>query len=310
MTAPNLYIVAAGGRTRQIRLGAMGHIVPLHDPVRLVEEIALTDQMLDGRVDVGLVPGIVPTYFGPFGADYETRREETKEFVGFLKSAYAGDGSFDFEGKFHKYENLTLAVNSVQKPHPPLWMETRDPPTLEFCAREGLNTGYFLLFPRAAAAPRYRVFLNLWEQAGWTHRPKIAYSTVVYVDETDEKALETALYDAGQAYRGFFPPDGAGADVSQAQLVTAELFEQRGEPGAAEIIRHLLDPDYLLENDLILIGSPNTVTEKLRDYAAKGVFNTFMGEFNFGDLAENDIMRSIRLFGTEVMPRLRDFEPF
>jgi len=40
------------------------------------------------------------------------------------------------------------------------------------------------------------------------------------------------------------------------------------------------------------------------------MFNTFFGEFNFGDLAEEDLMRSIRLFGTEVIPPLRDFEPF
>ena len=308
MTAPNFYAIAAGARTRRIRLGAMGHIVPLHDPVRLVEEITLTDQMLDGRIDVGLVPGIVPSYFEPFKVDYATRRAKTIEFVGFLKAAFADGAPFDFAGEFHQYENLLLAVNSLQKPHPPLWMETRDPDTLAFCAREGVNTGYFLLFPRLDAAPRYRTFLADWKKAGWEHKPNIAYSTVVYVDETDEKALATALTEAGRAYRGFFPATDGG--VAQAQLVTAELFEQRGEPGAAEVIRHLLDPDYLLENDLILIGSPDTVTRKLKEYATEGMFNTFLGELNFGDLAEDDVMRSIRLFGTEVMPALRDFEPF
>ena len=40
------------------------------------------------------------------------------------------------------------------------------------------------------------------------------------------------------------------------------------------------------------------------------MFNTFFGEFNFGDLGEDELMRSIRLFGTEVMPALREFEPF
>ena len=310
MTAPNFYAVAAGARTKRIRLGAMGHIVPLHNPVRLVEEIALTDQMLDGRIDVGLVPGIVPTYFEPFKVDYETRRAKTIEFVGFLKAAFADDAPFDFEGEFNAYENLLLAVNSVQKPHPPLWMETRDPATLEFCAREGVNTGYFLLFPRKDAAPRYLKFLADWKATGRKDRPLIAYSTVIFVDETDEKALNTALVEAGRAYRGFFPPEVGGGDVTKAQLVTAELFEERGEPGAAEVIRNLLDPEYLLANDLILIGSPETVTRRLKDYATEGMFNTFFGEFNFGDLAEKDVMRSIRLFGTEVIPELRGFEPF
>src|SRR5262249_32896226 len=70
------------------RLGAMGHIVPLHHPLRLAEEIALTDQMVDGRLEVGLVSGILPDYFGPFGVDYQSRRAVTMEFVGLLRRVY------------------------------------------------------------------------------------------------------------------------------------------------------------------------------------------------------------------------------
>ena len=40
------------------------------------------------------------------------------------------------------------------------------------------------------------------------------------------------------------------------------------------------------------------------------MFNTFLGEFNFSDLPEADLMRSIRLFGEKVIPALRDYEPF
>jgi len=65
-----------------------------------------------------------------------------------------------------------------------------------------------------------------------------------------------------------------------------------------------------LSHDLILLGSPATVVKNLKAWATAGMFNTFFGEFNFGDLAEEDLRRSIRLFGTEVIPHLRDFEPF
>ena len=310
MSAPNLYAVAAGARTRRLRLGAMGYVVPLHHPIRLAEEIAVTDQMLEGRFEVGLVPGIVPDYFTPFKVDFETRREVTLEFVAFLRAAYTDAASFDFAGKHHRCEAVKLAVNPAQRPHPPMWIETRDPPTLEFCARKGISTGYFILFPRRDAAPRYRAFLEGWAAAGWPEKPRIAYSTVVYVDETDEKALATALANAGRAYRGFFPVGDDPVALREEQHSRAAIFEARGEPGAAEVMRNLLDPDYLLANDLILIGSPETVAAKLEAFAREGLFNTFFGEFNFGDLAEADLMRSIRLFGTEVMPRLRGFEPF
>ena len=310
MSSPNLFAVGAGARTRRLRLGAMGYIVPLNNPLRLVEEIAIADQMLDGRLVVGLVPGIIPDYFVPFNVDFESRRAVTLEFVGYLRAAFADPKGFSFDGEYHQADAVTLAVPPAQQPHPPLWIETRDPATLAFCAREGINTGYFILFPRRDAAGRYRDFLAQWEEAGWARKPEIAYSTVVYVDETDDMALDKALHHAGQAYRGFFPSTVNETELKEEQYRRAELFEERGEPGAAEVMRHLLDPDYLLENDLILLGSPETVARKLKDYATEGVFNVFFGEFNFGNLAEDDLLRSIELFGREVIPALRDFEPF
>jgi alkanesulfonate monooxygenase SsuD/methylene tetrahydromethanopterin reductase-like flavin-dependent oxidoreductase (luciferase family) len=73
---------------------------------------------------------------------------------------------------------------------------------------------------------------------------------------------------------------------------------------------NIFNPDYIMEHDLVFIGSPETVARKLRKAAEVGFFNTFMGEFNFADLPEADLMRSIRLFGEEVIPALRDYEPF
>ena len=66
----------------------MGHIVPLHHPLRLAEELAIADQMLGGRLEIGLVPGILPAYFAPFKVDYASRREVTLEFARFLKAVY------------------------------------------------------------------------------------------------------------------------------------------------------------------------------------------------------------------------------
>ena len=73
---------------------------------------------------------------------------------------------------------------------------------------------------------------------------------------------------------------------------------------------NLFDADYLLKHELVFIGSPDTVIRKIRDTAHAGLFNVFMGEFNFSDLPEADLMRSIRLFGEKVMPALRGYEPF
>jgi alkanesulfonate monooxygenase SsuD/methylene tetrahydromethanopterin reductase-like flavin-dependent oxidoreductase (luciferase family) len=81
MSSPSLYAVGGGARTKRLRVGAMGYVVPLHHPLRLAEEIAIVDQMLGGRFECGLVPGISPAYFPPFGIDYNFRKSPTFEFV-------------------------------------------------------------------------------------------------------------------------------------------------------------------------------------------------------------------------------------
>jgi alkanesulfonate monooxygenase SsuD/methylene tetrahydromethanopterin reductase-like flavin-dependent oxidoreductase (luciferase family) len=189
-------------------------------------------------------------------------------------------------------------------------MMSRDPQTLEFCARNAINPGYFLVYPRADAAPRYRKFLKDWRIAGWSHKPNIAYCTIVHADETDEKALAAALSRASRAYEGFLPPPQPGETFDERVRSHAKKFIGRGEPGASEIMANLFDPDYLMKQELVFIGSPDTVAKKIHAAAETGVFNTFMGEFNFYDLPENDLMRSIRLFGERVIPALRAYEPF
>src|SRR5262249_49184495 len=134
---------------------------------------------------------------------------------------------------------------------------------------------------------RYRKFLQDWQQAGWPSKPNIAYCTIVYVGETDEQAMDAALVRASRAYEGFLAP---------------------AQPG--ETLPSLFDPDYLMKHELVFIGSPKTVAERPGAPAEAGVFNTFMGEFNFSDLPKADLMRSIRLFGEQVIPALRSYEPF
>jgi alkanesulfonate monooxygenase SsuD/methylene tetrahydromethanopterin reductase-like flavin-dependent oxidoreductase (luciferase family) len=198
----------------------------------------------------------------------------------------------------------------MQKPHPPIWMMSRDPQTLEFCAANGINPGYFLVYPRADAAPRYVKFLEDWNKAGWPRKPNIAYCTIVHVDETDEQALAVGLARAARAYEGFLPPPQPGETFADRVRAHAKKFIGRGEPGASEIMANLFDADYLMKHELVFIGSPETVARKIHDAAKNGLFNVFLGEFNFADLPQADLMRSIRLFGEKVIPALRGFEPF
>ena len=311
MSSPSLYAVGAGARTKRLRIGPMGYIVPLYHPLRLAEEIAIVDQMLGGRMELGLVPGINPDYFRPFGLDYGQRKSPTLEFVDYMRAAFGDTQPFSFHGQEFHTDNAQISVQPLQRPHPPLWMMSRDPQTLEFCARHAINPGYFLVYPRTDAAPRYRKFLADWKARAARKKPDIAYCTVVYVDETDDKAIDTALFRASRAYEGFLKPGEARRDIRGACARTCQDVRRprrtRRLGDHAASVRCRLSPQ--ARSRLYRLAGDGR--RKAPQAAAEaGVFNVFMGEFNFADLPEADLMRSIRLFGEKVIPALRGYEPF
>jgi alkanesulfonate monooxygenase SsuD/methylene tetrahydromethanopterin reductase-like flavin-dependent oxidoreductase (luciferase family) len=307
MPSPSIYCAGAAARTRRLRVGAMGYVAPLYDPLRIAEDAAVLDHVLNGRLDLGLVAGIVPDFFGPYRAEFKNRRELTHETVRFVKLALSSNGAFSFAGPSHQYENVTLSVKPLQQPHPPLWVHSRDADTLAFLAKEGVNTGYLFLVPRNEVAPRYREYLRLWHEAGHKEKPNIGYWVLVYIDETDEKALAKARGYFNYCFTKVF---GTRAEGGIGYQRLAENFMKRGDPGGAEIARHAPDVDYLVERNLAFVGSPETVVKQIKAAAGEGLFNTVLCEFNIGDIEEADLMRSITLFGNQVIPALRGCAPY
>jgi alkanesulfonate monooxygenase SsuD/methylene tetrahydromethanopterin reductase-like flavin-dependent oxidoreductase (luciferase family) len=307
MPSPSIYCAMAAGHTRRLRIGTMGNIAPLYDPLRIAEDAAVLDNVLHGRLELGIVSGIVPDFFGPYRADFQNRRALTHEALMLVKHALSSDGAFSFSGETRQYQNVTLGVKPLQKPHPPMWIHSRDAGTLALLAREGVHTGYLFLVPREDVAPRYREYLRLWNEARHAVKPNIGYWILVYVDETDEKAVAKAKPYFEYCFTNVF---GTRAEGGIGYQRLAENHAKRGDPGGAEIARHTIDVEWMCARNLAFVGSPQTVIEQIKTAASEGVFNTVMAEFNIGAIAEEDLMRSIKLFGTEVIPTLRSFEPY
>ena len=126
MPSPSIYCAMAAAHTRRLRIGTMGNIAPLYDPLRIAEDAAVLDNVLHGRLELGIVSGIVPDFFGPYRADFQNRRALTHEALMLLKHALSSEGAFSFTGETRQYQNVTLGVKPLQKPHPPMWIHSRD----------------------------------------------------------------------------------------------------------------------------------------------------------------------------------------
>ncbi|HEX4791555.1 MAG TPA: LLM class flavin-dependent oxidoreductase [Actinospica sp.] len=302
MASPAVFCTGAALRTERIRVGALGWVPPLHHPLHLVEDIATLDHLLGGRLEVGLASGVSPEPFVPFGADFAGRKALTKECADLIRAAFAVDGPFDFTGPVHELREVTLSHGAVQRPHPPIWIPTSDRHTLRYLAEIGGHTASTMIVPRAALAPVYRRFVDWWRGHGHEGAPNIGYWSLVHVAETDAKAEAQAAEHVARTFSETLRYDKVSRSAPQAAPASTL--------GTAQILEHSADLGFLLDHNLVFVGSPQTVAHRIKEAAQEGVFNTLFGEFAFGRLGEREWGESMRLFAGEVAPLLADFSVY
>ena len=106
MNSPNLLAAAAAQRTRRLKLLVYGNLLPLHDPLRLAEELAMLDCMSNGRIVSGFARGI-PREHNVYGvplADSRARFEEAWEII---HRAWTEE-VFSYEGRFWSYRDVAI----------------------------------------------------------------------------------------------------------------------------------------------------------------------------------------------------------
>jgi len=98
LPSPTTMAAAIAARTSRVRIQVAALIAPLHDPLRLAEDLAVVDQLSGGRLDVIVANGYVPTEFEMFGVPLGDRARRTTEMVDVLKQAWTGE-PFEYRGR-------------------------------------------------------------------------------------------------------------------------------------------------------------------------------------------------------------------
>ncbi|MGE0878417.1 MAG: LLM class flavin-dependent oxidoreductase [Acidimicrobiia bacterium] len=97
-SAPITLAAALLGRTRRIPVGIGAALVPLHDPVRLAEQLATLDSLFPGRLSVTVGAGYRRREFEMAGLDYRQRGKLVEEFVDVCRQAWTGE-EFEWRGR-------------------------------------------------------------------------------------------------------------------------------------------------------------------------------------------------------------------
>src|SRR5947199_4075965 len=117
--SPTVFLSAVAQRTRRLRFGPLVYALPLHHPLRLVEEICMLDHLSGGRLDIGFGRGSSPIELAYYGEDPAAAQDvyaEGLELVvqGLTRSAV------NHQGKRFSFSNVPMEIAPLQKPHPPI----------------------------------------------------------------------------------------------------------------------------------------------------------------------------------------------
>jgi alkanesulfonate monooxygenase SsuD/methylene tetrahydromethanopterin reductase-like flavin-dependent oxidoreductase (luciferase family) len=274
--SPGIFLAAAAQRTRRIRLGPLVYILPLYPPLRLIEEIAMLDQLSGGRFELGVGRGISPYELAYCGVDFLAAQEVYEEALEVVLAGLQTD-RLTHDGRHYRYRGVPIELRPVQTPHPPLWQGVVTPEAAAGAARRGASV--VTTARNAVARTVIDAYLAAWDgKTGGT--PMLGIQRHVYVADTDDEAHAHAR----PAYQAWY------------ESLTHLWRRFNTVP-----IRFAESLDRALETDAAIVGSPATVRAELARHIDATGCTYVVSRFVYGTLGHERARRSLDLFAREVL---------
>ena len=271
------------GRTDTLRLGFSVIQLPVHDPLRLAEDIATLDVLSGGRVDFGISRSGNDRYHRGFGIPRDERTERFDEALDFIQKYWTADGAIDHPGRFYHYENVLLSPKPIQRPHPPIYIGARQPESVRRVAQSGHRLIEGVIQTLSYTIEDIATFRDAAREARRALLPEdVTIGRFVFVAETDARAQEDA------------------------QPVIAALAENFRRGGLLQT-GYVVNSDQLdletFQREIAIVGSPETCATQIAALERSLGFGRFNCGFGFSGYARPEhVKRSFQLFGEEVIP--------
>jgi natural product biosynthesis luciferase-like monooxygenase protein len=295
LPSPLLMLAALAERTRTLRLGIAIVLLPLSHPIRAAEEIATLDVLSNGRVEFGIGRGSIPTHFTGFGLNQAESRERMLESLEIILQAWTSE-RLSFRGKFYQINDLSIVPKPVQQPHPPIRVAANSVDTFELMGQLG-----YPIFVAAQVNPFHKIreYLPLYRQA----RKAAGHPDHGGEDVT----LLTPLYignDPAQIRQELEP------SIKHFLQAVATLYASAGlllEGRIKEVLERVQRMTYeQICKVMAVFDTPDACVERLKGFQQEFGMGRVICWFNPGGMVPHQqVMRSMELFATKVMPHFK-----
>ena len=237
--------------TSNVRFGTDICLMPFNHPIRLAEDLAVLDNLTEGRVELGLGMGYAPHEFAGFGIPVSRRVSLMDEGIEVLQQCFSGV-KFTYSGKRYQFKDVQIKPGYVQADGPPLWVAAMSEAGALRAAR---YKTHFL--PQGLRQASFDPWVNAVVRAGRSpqaHRIGIIRSILVTNDaKGDWQQIREAERYRMALYRRFFKESGEGfgdpgEPVPQTWIVgdvahcVSELLSFIAEFGITDIVSMAMPP--------------------------------------------------------------------
>ncbi|MEA2624532.1 MAG: hypothetical protein QOD06_577 [Candidatus Binatota bacterium] len=302
MPSPNLIGSILARITRRAKIAIVGNALPLYDPpLRVAEEFAMIDVISGGRLIAGMVVGGGPEYYSN-SLNPTYARERFYEAHDLILQAWTQDGPFTFNGKHYKMRYVNPWPKPLQKPHPPIWIPgVGSVETMEFVARHDYAYMGIPYFHRRVFQRNFDLFREIRERAGRPADPeKAGWLVPIYVAETDEQARRE--YEPHLFY--FIKKLLPGLTINPPGYTTAKSL-LRIMHSFNDFMLSVDTWDQVDEGAYAIVGSPQTVAQKMIDLAGTFGVGNVLGLLQLGSLPAELTRKNMELYVREVIPAVR-----
>ncbi len=303
MSCPELFLAAVSQRTTKLRLGhAIMHLpYKINSPIRAAERIGTLDVLSNGRVEFGGGRATSHEELDGFDIDPALTQRQWAEAMQIIPRMMAEE-SFEYESDLIRIPRRKITPKPVQTPHPPMWVASTQPSSIQFAGEHGLGVLGFGISDLNSNdyVAMYREALKKAKPAAGVINNRFAVLRNALCCPTDEEALGIQEYGYrlfNQQVGGLFAPWLDGTPPPSYEYII-ENFKRQMEMGDTHTMKELV------ELGQACIGSPETCAKGLNGLIDSGV-DEVMLFMQCARTPHEKIMESIKLFASEVMPRLK-----
>jgi alkanesulfonate monooxygenase SsuD/methylene tetrahydromethanopterin reductase-like flavin-dependent oxidoreductase (luciferase family) len=312
MNSPNLLASAAAQRTKRAKLLIYGNLLPLHEPLRLAEELSMLDCLSGGRLVSGFARGI-PREYQVHNVPLAESRARFEEAYEIITRAWTEE-VFSYEGKFWQYKDVALWPRPVQRPHPPIWIPvTGSKESIEFAAKHDITITPGLR-PGGLQEDMIRYYAKCLKAAGHTISPdRLTMGVNVYIADSKAEAVKEngpyfLYFNKTLFSHGNFTETSLGqaAGYMSRQSVDYVRPENLREVERARAdYRNMTLDDVAHMAERLPWGTPQEVVERIIAMADRTGANTIQVMLNAGAMPHEMFIEQIRRFARDVLPALQ-----